>query len=218
MSRIPTYHLNDYLATDIQDGINRQYISQSQDNIAIDGSFLATNRGRIKALTMTGTTDTTLELYINNQPQFVSGQPSVVGRTYDNPSFYKYNRGDVIKVSRVAGLGTGGTVALDTEAHELIKRTQVFRTPARQRLTRAAQKTKYLVTPQEPKTLVTRYGSLAAAASGIQTALTQTEAGGIANAEGNPVDPLGQKFFELPHTNPHPLPGPLPPKGPKGGK
>ena len=176
--RLPNYTIPDYLAEDIQDGINRQYIGQGSDSILIGGSMLAQSRGRIKSVFWTGTTDTTIEIYINNQPQFVSGRPAVLNRVYQNPNYYTYNRGDVIKVLRTAGLGVGGTAVFETEDHELIKRAMVVATPGRDRLKRAVERAQYLPMPDSIHILQETWSTFREATSKSSDRAVVTQSGG----------------------------------------
>lgn len=210
MGAIPTYQLADYNAVDIPDGINRQYISQGQDSIIIGNSFLATNRGRIKALTMSGSAGTTIELYINAQPQFVSGLPSVDLQTYENPRFYTYNRGDVIQVLATVGPSVG-TVALDTETHELIRKADVVATPARQRFTKQVERDSYLAQPSDRRILV-RSDSASEASSGITRRATVTTNGGTVLAPFSVRFPNFTSFGEKPTPGQPPPPPPPKPK------
>lgn len=215
--RIPQYKLSDTIGMNIQDGVDRNYIGFGQNAMLIGGSMLAESKGRISALTMSGSGDQTIELYINNQPQFVSGQPSIALRTYQNPRYYNYLRGDVIKILKVAGIATGGNVALDTESHELTKRPDVVATPARSRLTRAIERSRYLTLPDKRHTLAERWGSFAEATSRIAARTSVTAEGGSAQGGSNAVAAMtyifGQGHFGGQGNLPPPKPGGTKPGG-----
>ena len=187
MAPLPLYRIQDYHFASIADAVERSYFSVGQDSVAVEGSYLAPGRGRISALTMDVDVAATLELYINNQPQFVSGNPTVDLQTYQNPRYYTYNRGDVIKVAKTAGLGVG-TVSLDTETHQLLKRDEVVAVPARERLTRALQRGSYLPQPHRSIRLTQGWATAREAASGIADRGTKTGAGTGSSASASQVN------------------------------
>ena len=192
---IEQYRVRDVTFPSIQDVKDRRYIGYGLNDAAIGSTYLAEQCGRIARIAMQGSDGTTtIEIKINGVPQFVSGQPSVEGRGYDNPSGYLYQRGDVIQVAVVSGTATGRAV-MDLEAHELIKRDDVVATPARQRLTREAERHSYDAQPDKLHKLQERWGSFAeAAAQQASRALATTsgeirERGGIAS--GGTGDSVG---------------------------